>query len=67
MGRAGRPGRPIRRSDGMEYPSASDAARALIAEWQCGKLSTVAGDINKAASRHRGRLKAYGYEWRWLD
>ena len=51
----------------MEYPSASDAARALIAEWQCGKLSTVAGDINKAASRHRGRLKAYGYEWEWVE
>lgn len=57
--------RPIRRNDGAEYASASDAARVIIAEQGAGKVSTVAPDICHAADS--GWREAYGYRWEWID
>ena len=59
--------RPVRRSDGREYPSASEAARGLIAEQGCGKVPTMAAGIANVANGRPMCLRAYGYGWEWID
>ena len=65
--RQGRLGNPIRRSDGMVYPSCLQAAKALAAELGAGVPTHMASDISCVANGVPGHRSAYGYGWEWLD
>ena len=53
------------RSDGKEYPSAYEAAKAIVDEMGCGDVQTVYTGIRRVCRNVPHNVTAYGYGWRY--
>lgn len=65
----GRRERPVRRDDGREYRSLSDAARDLLNEWGMPESGKLVGQIQRDIGQClRGKARtARGHTWEELD
>lgn len=59
--------KPIQRSDGELYESATEAAHTLVDEYGCGNWKTVMAAITNVANKRPHHKTAYGYGWKWVN